>query len=71
MSFSSASTCLCSMCPASSAQRDTSPVYKGTQNPLKGHSQLKHMRISYHFLADLHITRHARETEVKSASGIL
>ena len=30
---------------------------------LKGHSQLKHMRISYHFLADLHITRHARETE--------
>ena len=30
---------------------------------LKRHSQLKHMRISYHFLADLHITRHARETE--------
>ena len=63
MYFSSASTCLCSMCLTSSAQRDTSPVYKGTQNPLKGHSQLKHMRISYHFLADLHITRHVRETE--------
>ena len=24
---------------------------------------LMHMRISYHFLADLHITRHFRETE--------
>ena len=30
---------------------------------LKGHSQLMHMRISYNFLADLYITRHARETE--------
>ena len=31
-----------------------------------GHSQLMHMRISYHFLAglaDLHITRQARETD--------
>ena len=25
---------------------------------LKGHSQLVHMRIRYHFLADLHITLH-------------
>ena len=30
---------------------------------LKGHGQLMHMRIRYHFLADLHITRHACETE--------
>ena len=30
---------------------------------LKGHSQRMHMRISYHFLADLYITRHAHETE--------
>ena len=30
---------------------------------LKGHVQLMHMRIRYHFLADLHVTRHARETE--------
>ena len=30
---------------------------------LKGHSQLMHMRIRHHFLADLHATRHARETE--------
>ena len=30
---------------------------------LKGHSQLMHMRIRYHFLADLHVTRHERETE--------
>ena len=30
---------------------------------LKGHSQLMHMRIRYHFIADLHVTRHARETE--------
>ena len=30
---------------------------------LKGRSQLMHMRIRYHFLADLHITRHACETE--------
>ena len=32
---------------------------------LEGPSQLMHMRIRYHFLADLHITRHvhARETE--------
>ena len=30
---------------------------------LKGHSQLMHMRIRYHFLADLHVTRRARETE--------
>ena len=35
-----------------------------TQYPaLKGHSQLMHMRIRYHFLADLHVTRNARETE--------
>ena len=31
-------------------------------NYLKGHSQLTHMRIRYHFLADLHVTRHTRET---------
>ena len=30
---------------------------------LKGHSQLLHMRIRYYFLADLHVTRHAREKE--------
>ena len=30
---------------------------------LKGHVQLMHMHIRYHFLADLHVTRHARETE--------
>ena len=30
---------------------------------LKGHSQLMHMRFRYNFLADLHITRHACETE--------
>ena len=30
---------------------------------LKGHSQLMHTRFRYHFLADLHITRHACETE--------
>ena len=30
---------------------------------LKGHGQLMHMRIRYHFLADLHVTRRARETE--------
>ena len=30
---------------------------------LKGHSQLMHMCFRYHFLADLHITRHACETE--------
>ena len=30
---------------------------------LKGHSQLMHMRIRYHFLADLHVTRRERETE--------
>ena len=29
---------------------------------LKGHGQLMHMRIRYHFLADLHVTGHARET---------
>ena len=32
---------------------------------LKGHSELMHMRISYHFLAglaDLYIATHARET---------
>ena len=29
---------------------------------LKGQSQLIHMRIRYHFLADLHVTGHARET---------
>ena len=32
--------------------------------PLKGHSQLMHIRItSSLFLADLHITRHVRQTE--------
>ena len=33
---------------------------------LKGHCQLKHMRISYHSLAgvaDLHMKRHSRETD--------
>ena len=30
---------------------------------LKGHSQLMHMRIRYRLLADLHVTRQARETE--------
>ena len=30
---------------------------------LKGHSQLMHMRIRYHILADLHVTRHAGGTE--------
>ena len=30
---------------------------------LKRHSQLIYMRIRYHFLADLHVTRHSRETE--------
>ena len=30
---------------------------------LNGQSQLMHMRIRYHFLADLHVTRRARETE--------
>ena len=30
---------------------------------LKGHSQLLHMRIRYYFLADLHVTRQAREKE--------
>ena len=29
---------------------------------LKGHSQLMHMRIRYHVVADLHFKRHARET---------
>ena len=29
---------------------------------LKGQKQLVHMRITYHFLADLHVTGHARET---------
>ena len=29
---------------------------------LKGQSQLIHMRIRYHFLADFHVTGHARET---------
>ena len=27
-------------------------------NSLKGHSQLMHMHIRYHFLTDLHITRY-------------
>ena len=27
------------------------------EGTLKGHSQLMHMRIRYHFLADLHVTR--------------
>ena len=35
--------------------------------PLQGHSQLMHMRITYLFLADLHITRHARQTENRAA----
>ena len=35
---------------------------------LKGHSQLTHTRIKYHFLADLHVTRRAWN---KSVSGIL
>ena len=30
---------------------------------LKGHSQLVHMRIRYHFLADLHVARQELETE--------
>ena len=30
---------------------------------LKGHSQLKHLRITYYFLADLPVTKHARQTE--------
>ena len=30
---------------------------------IKGHSQLVLMRIKDHFLADLHVTRHAREIE--------
>ena len=30
---------------------------------LKGQSQLIHMRIRYHFLADLHVTRHSSEPE--------
>ena len=30
---------------------------------LKGHGQLMHMHIRYHFLPDLHVTRNARETE--------
>ena len=38
------------------------------QLPLKGHSKLIHMHITYQFLADLHITRHVRETE--SENGI-
>ena len=29
---------------------------------INGHSQLMHMRIRYHFLADLHITRYAVHT---------
>ena len=32
-----------------------------SEHYVKGHRQ--HMRIRYHFLADLHVTRHARETE--------
>ena len=30
---------------------------------VKGHSQLMHMRIRYHILDDVHITRNACETE--------
>ena len=30
---------------------------------LKGHSQLKHLRITCYFLADLPVTRHSRQTE--------
>ena len=30
---------------------------------LKGHRQLMHMQIRYHFLADLHFTKHVRETK--------
>ena len=29
---------------------------------INGHSQLMHMRLRYHFLADLHITRYAVHT---------
>ena len=32
---------------------------------LKGHSQLVHMRIRYHFLADLHITLHRKSCAEK------
>ena len=32
---------------------------------LKGHSQLVHMRIRYHFLADLHITLHHKSRAEK------
>ena len=35
--------------------------------PLQGHSQLMHMRITYLFLADLHITRHARKQKDRAA----
>ena len=31
----------------------------GLKLVLKGHSRPMHMRIRYHFLADLHVTRHA------------
>ena len=41
-------------------------MYKNAN--LKGHSQLMDMRIRYHFLADFHAIRHARN---KSVSGIL
>ena len=37
--------------------------YSSAGYHLKGHSQLMHMRIRHHSLADLHVTRHARETE--------
>ena len=36
---------------------------------LKGHSQLMHKRIRYYFLADLHVTRHAPQTEFEKRSG--
>ena len=37
-------------------KREESVINSFTRS-LKGHSQLMHIRISYHFLADLHITR--------------
>ena len=45
------------------AQRKYSKVSRFLHGFLKGHSQLMHMRIRYHFLADMCVTRHGRETE--------
>ena len=36
---------------------------------LKGHSHLVHMRIRYHFLADLHITLHHKSRAEKRILG--